>query len=421
MVELSDARLAVRRPAGLVGEAEEVGEAGGEGAGAGLDRDELTVLAVLVERAQREEDVGVLALHRTQHLLADVLVGHDAEALDGGGVRMGGGEQRTVGDDHPDVDGGEVAALAAVEQGVGEEVRHDLLVTAAVAARAGPLRGDRQGLADPGGVEPGEVGRQRRHPVASPAHGDAAFATCLAVPCRRPVGIERMQHPRGLIAPLPGGAVLEVRQMRGEDLVDLFALLGRGRTHRPAHLMARGGDGPAVGESGEHSRHRVHQTAAGGHALPGGGGGPLQREGGLGAGDLPRLLGSLAPLEAVVDDRRFEADQGARLDRGHRARELPQLGEQGDRPLRGETLEIGRALGPASRERLLGRDDVDAVDHELLGTGDETHGARNIAGPTGSPVGSRALSGPSTRIECHACIFAGLFVRRKSWVNTTGQ
>ena len=399
VVDLPDARFAVRCPAGLVGEAEEVTETAREPPRSGLGRDELTVLAVLVERAQREEDVGVLGLHRAQHLLADVLVGHGAEPFDRGGVRMGGGEQRTVGEDHPDVDGREVAALAAVEQDVDEEIRHDLLVTAAIAAGPRPLRGDREGLADPGGVEPGEVGRQGRHPMASSPHGDAALATCFAMPRRRALGIERMQHPCRLIGPLPGGAVLEVRQVRGEDLVDLSTLLRRGGAHRPAHLMAGGRDGPAVGESSEHARHRGHQPPAGGHALSRGGGGPLQREGGLGTGDLPRLAGRLAPLEAVIHDRGLEADQGARLDRGHRASELPQLGEQGDRPLRGEPLEIGRALGSEPCERILRLPDVDVVDHELLDARGESHGARRGAGPTGRLVGLRALGGRSLRIE----------------------
>ncbi|WNN96472.1 hypothetical protein [Brachybacterium sp. GU-2] len=376
--------------------AEEAAEAGGERPRPGLGGDELAFLPVRVEHAQREDDLGIRVLERAQHLLADVLVRDRAESFHGRGVGMAGREQGAVGDDHADVDHGQLASLAAAEDRVGEEIGHDLLVTAPVAVGPRPLGGHRQRLADPRGVEAGQMRGQGRHAVPSAAYGDAALPSRHAVTRGRTLGVQRVEDPRGLVAPFPRSAVFEVREMRAEDPVHLLPLRGGRRPHRAPHLVAGGGHRPPLGEGPEHTGHRADEPPARGHALPRGRCGLLQRSCSLRTRDLLRLLGRLPALEAVGGDRRLETDEGTRLDRRHRAGELPQLRQQGDRPLRVERLEIGRSPLPEPCERRFGLDDVDAVDDELLDPRDE---ARRAPGPTGLPVGLRRLDGPTARIE----------------------
>lgn len=127
------------------------GAAAAVGAGAGVHRHELTVLGVRVQPSQPQGTVCIRAgTDSLIHGIPDVLVRHRAEPFDECGIGVGGSEQGTIGDDHPEVHGAGIQRLTA-EQGLGEQVRHDLGVTASITVGAGTLRGDGESFADPRG------------------------------------------------------------------------------------------------------------------------------------------------------------------------------------------------------------------------------------------------------------------------------
>ena len=229
-----------------------------------LDGDEIADVDIGIQTPERESELGVvLGLRGAEHLLARVLVGHGAEALDQRRIGMSGREQRTVRDHDADVEGGRVDAVRAPDQRVGEEVGHDLLVPATIALRTGALRRDAEPLADPGPVDPGDEGGDLCHPVIGAAHSHVTILLRGVMPCGGSLGVQGMEDLRGLIAPLQRPAPLESGEPGGEDLVDLAALLGGRRAHDGADLVGGLRDHPRVGQRCQHPGHAADQSSRG--------------------------------------------------------------------------------------------------------------------------------------------------------------
>ena len=264
MIVLADVRVAVGTAAGLVGQPQEAGEGGRELSRGRFDRDELAVLHVGVEPAQRHGKFWVVLRggQRVAHLLSDVLVGHGAVALDGGGVGVVRGEERAVGDDHADLQGGRVDPLAAADQRIGEEVRHDLLMAAPVSMGARLLRGEGESFADACPVESRQPCGDRAHAVLGAAHRDAALLLRRAVTRGGTAGVDPVEHPLRFAGPLLRPAALEVGQVGGEDLIDERALLRSGRAHRAGDPVHGRGDDLPSGQGAEHPGHGVDEPAA---------------------------------------------------------------------------------------------------------------------------------------------------------------
>ena len=203
-----------------------------------------------------------------------------------------------VGDDHADVQGDRLHALAAPDQGVHEGVGLDGLVAAAVAGGAQALRLEREALADQRGVQCGDVRRDRGHAVLAATHGHVSVAPGVLVAASLAVRVGERDRGGAGVGPLLGACAVEVGQALAEQTVRLTALGGRER---------REGAGSAIGvlgrdlggrERGEHLGHVRHEAA------------PRRERAGRGGG---RTAGEHRDLAGRLPGRLAQQRRGRRL------------------------------------------------------------------------------------------------------------
>ena len=238
---------------------------------------------------------------------------------------------------------------------------------------------------------------------------------------RRPLRIQRMEHPCDVVGDLPGAAVLQVGELRGEHRVDQFPHMRRHRPHRRADGVHRAGVQRALGQGGEHARHALDQSPAGRQAPTGHGPRLLEHPRRLGAGDLHRLARALLALQAVLLHRGLEAHQRTSSHRIQSSFDPDDARQQRLGLGHGQTVERRGALHAERHEGCPGRRDIDLSDEDrsLL----HTHGYVRGRGVVHLVVAVVGLPGgvASLRILCHVTSIASLSDRGRRSVETPPQ
>jgi hypothetical protein len=345
VVALAHSGIAVGGSAAPVAQQQEPLQRGWELARLRLDGDDLPGGGVREQLSQdrpdlrpvRAEAVLGRVLRRGEHLaqlLSQSLGGDGAVALDVRGVAVLGGEQRTVRDDHADVEGLEVHPAVAAQQGSHHGVGHDRAVPGLLPLGTTALRLEGESFVDALRIQSGEMGAERRHAVLPGGQRHVAGLAGEAMAVRSAVGVE-LADGRGDRAPpgLDPGA-LHLGQPLVEDLVHLSSLLVRQRRGRGGRGVGDARGDRAVAEGVEHARHRADEATSGGEARARGGGGTVGRESDVHRGAPIGLADELLErreevvLVRNVVARRVDAipamgfgegDEGARLERGERA------------------------------------------------------------------------------------------------------
>ena len=214
--------------------------------------------------------LGAVSEQGSEHsaqLFAHSLGRHAPVSLDPGEIPVAGMEERTVGDDDADVEGGGLHAVLATDQGVHEGVCLDRLVAATVTGGAESLGLMREALPDQRRVERAHVGGDGGHPVLTAAHGDVAFPPGLLVAPLLPVRIRGRDDGGGGVIPGLGSGPVERRETAGELSICLETLLGRERGEGAGGGVGDGAGDLRGGQRREHLGHVRDQPPLGGEGV----------------------------------------------------------------------------------------------------------------------------------------------------------